>query len=172
MKTRKILSLLIALFLFATASLSVQADATLTQYLSTFTGDEFYGVNVPTSGSYGTLGTNAPAGSLTVIEEEDSNKAYQYSGGATTKHSLAVYTYSSKAAENTLTNAVYQKMSARVKFSSTLAQTHLFTLAKAWNLSTTVDTGGVVIKNGGAYYYDMNNHAYVAFVEDGSLKVE
>ncbi len=171
MKIRKILPLLIALFVLA-AALPVHADATLTQYLSTFTGDEFYGSDVPTSGSYGTLGTNAPAGSLTVIAEEDSNKAYQYSGGATTKHSLVVYTYSSKAAENTLTNAVYQKMTARVKFSSTLAQTHLFTLSKAWNLSTTTDTGGVVIKNGGAYYYDMDSEAYVSFVDDGTLSVD
>ena len=171
MKIRKIISLLTALFVLS-AALPVWADATLTQYLSTFTGDEFYGLDVPTSGSYGTLGTNAPAGSLTVIEEEDSNKAYQYSGGAATKHSIAVYTYSNKAAENVLTNAVYQKMTARVKFSSTLAQTQLFTLSKAWNLTTTTDTGGVVIKNGGAYYYDMESQTYVNFVQDGSLNVD
>ncbi len=168
---KRFLPLLIALFVLA-AALPAQADATLTQYLSTFTGDEFYGLDVPTSGSYGTLGTNAPSGSLTVIAEEDSNKAYQYSGGATTKHSLVVYTYSNKAAENVLTDAVYQKMTARVKFSSTLAQTQLFTLARAWNLSTTTDTGGVVIKNGGAYYYDMGKEEYVSFVEDGALSVD
>ena len=172
MKIRKILPLLIVLFVLV-ASLPVQA-ATLHQYTTTLTGDELYGQDIPTSGSYGIVGAYLPSsGSLGVVEDTDDNYVYQYtSATADAKEAMVVYTYSNKAADNNALKNLMQKMTARVKFSSVSGQVQFFTLSKAWNLQTTTDTGGVLIRNGGAYHYDMGEKNYVSFIENGTLKAD
>ncbi len=174
MKKNKFLLLLVALFVL-TAAIPAQAGTVSTQYLNTLTGDQHADGGIPTSGSYVRLARTANT-ALTVVDDGTGNNVYQYTGDPTATGAMSIHTYCN-ATENGygdgfFTKSPLQKFTVRVNFSSTSGETHFFAMTKAWPVELCTDTSGVLIKNGGAYYYDVANGDYVSFIEDGTMSAD
>lgn len=171
---KKFLALILMTICALMLAMPAQAATVSTQYLNTLTGDEFYDKSIPSSGNYGRVAKAPAAAALTVVDDGTGNYVYQMAGNPTTRQAMIVYTYanldgtSSKIDESFWTKKL-QKLTARVKLPSESGETHLFSVTNAWAISVNSDTAGVLLKNGGAYYYDTADKVYKNFIADNTM---
>ncbi len=160
-----IFTLMLCLLMLASP---VYAETVETQFGETFTADEFYNIEIPSSGSYGTIAKVPSSAKLTVVDDGTGNFVYQM-GGSTVTQAMIIYTYYSS--DGSLSQSRYQKMTARIMLPSKTGRTHLFAMERGWGVAVNTDTAGVVLENGGAYYYDAPSGEYVNFIPDNTMSV-